>query len=296
MYTAMTKANITYYETASKMATGNRLLRPSDDPLAARGIQDLRHQENQVKTYMSNLERMEATFMSVDSSLGQMNSICDRITELAVSAANGTASPDELEAYAAELEQLCDALAHQMNGTSPTGYYLFGGNVTDKPPLVEETDPVTGKTTWVYQGDNGSRPVPVAEGVTIDVAFSPFDELFGTGTDIFNSIDNTVEVLRDPNSTREQITQATDELLVATGKFQDAINQSLTELGGRMNMVDDMQLTHTDTLLYNQQLQGLMGDLDYAQAAIELSESVLALKAVQKTYLNMATMNLFQMM
>lgn len=296
MYTAMGKANMTYYETAAKMATGNRMLRPSDDPLAARGIQDLRHQENQVNTYMANLDSMEATFMSVDSSLSQMNSICDRITELAVSAANGTASPEELEAYAAELEQLCDALAQQMNGTSPTGYYLFGGNVTDQPPLVEQTDPATGETTWVYQGDNGTRPVPVAEGVTIDVAFSPFDELFGAGTDIFNTIDNTVEVLRDPNATPEQITQATDELLTATDEFQDAINQTLAELGGRMTMVDDMQLTHSDTLLYNQQLQGQLGDLDYAQASMDLSESMVALQAVQKTYLDMSTMTLFQMM
>jgi flagellar hook-associated protein 3 FlgL len=296
MYSAMVKSNVSYYETAAKMATGNRMLRPSDDPLAARAIQDLRHSENQINTYMDNLNNLESIFMSADSYLTQMNSICDRITEIAINIGSGTASPEELEAYAAELSELNEALALQCNGTSPTGFYMFGGNVTDKPPIVEETDPVTGDTTWVYQGDTGSRPVPIGEGTTIESAFSPFADLFGTGDDIFNTIDDTVDILRDPNSTPEQIAQASDELLVSVGEFQDAVNMQLAELGGRMNMVDDVQLSHTDVLMFNQQLQGQFGDLDYAQAAMDLSESAVALQAIQKTYLDMSQMNLFQMM
>lgn len=296
MYSAMVKSNVSYYETAAKMATGNRMLRPSDDPLAARAIQDLRHSENQINTYMDNLNNLESIFMSADSYLTQMNSICDRVTEIAINIGSGSASPEELEAYAAELEELNEALAMQFNGTSPTGFYMFGGNVTDTPPLVEETDPVTGETTWVYKGDNGTRPVPVGEGTSIDAAFSPFDQLFGSGDDIFNTIDDTVEVLRDPNATPEQVAQASDDLLTAVGDFQDAINMQIAELGGRMNMVDDMQLSHTDVLMFNQQLQGQFGDLDYAKAAMDLSESMVALQAVQKTYLDMSQMNLFQMM
>ncbi|WP_310598444.1 flagellar hook-associated protein FlgL [Aeromonas aquatica] len=296
MYSSMVKSNAAYYETASKMATGNRLLRPSDDPLAARSIQDLQHQEAMVNTYMNSLDTMEATFMAADSYLTQMNSVCDRITEIAVLIGSGTASPEEREAYAAELEQLNEALALQVNGTSPTGYYMFGGNVTDQPPLVEVTDSVTGETTWEYQGDTGSRPVPVAEGITIDTALSPFADLFGSGDDIFNVLDDTVEVLRDPNATPEEVSQASQDLLDATEEFQNALNQSLAELGGKMNMVDDMQLSHTDNLMFNQQLQGQLGDLDYAQASIDLSESMVALQAVQKTYIDISQMNLFQMM
>lgn len=296
MYTSMVKSNASYYETAAKMATGNRLLRPSDDPLAARAIQDLRHSENQLNTYMNNLNTLESLFMSADSYLTQMNSTCDRVTEIAINIGSGTASPETLEAYAAELEGLNEALVRQFNGTSPTGTYMFGGNVTDQPPLVEETDPVTGETTWVYKGNGGSRPVPVGESTTLDAAFSPFDQLFGSGDDIFNIIDDTVEVLRNPNATPQQIAQASDDLLTAVGDFQEAVNMQLAELGGRMNMVDDTQLSHTDVLMLNQQLQGQLGDLDYAKAAMDLAESAVALQAVQKTYLNMAQMNLFQMM
>ncbi|MNF64606.1 Flagellar hook-associated protein 3 [compost metagenome] len=249
-----------------------------------------------VNTYMNSLDTMEATFMAADSYLTQMNSVCDRITEIAVLIGSGTASPEEREAYAAELEQLNEALALQVNGTSPTGYYMFGGNVTDQPPLVEVTDSVTGETTWEYQGDTGSRPVPVAEGITIDTALSPFADLFGSGDDIFNVLDDTVEVLRDPNATPEEVSQASQDLLDATEEFQNALNQSLAELGGKMNMVDDMQLSHTDNLMFNQQLQGQLGDLDYAQASIDLSESMVALQAVQKTYIDISQMNLFQMM
>lgn len=296
MYSAMVKSNVNYYETAAKMATGDRMLRPSDDPMAARAIQDLRHSENQINSYMDNLEKIESVFLSADSVLMQMNSICDRVTEIAINIGSGTCSQEELQAYGAELEELNEALAMQFNETSSTGYYMFGGNITDQPPLVEVTDPVTGETSWVYKGDNGTRPVPVGEGTTVDVALSPFDHLFGSGNDIFNTIDDTVEVLGDPNSTPEQIAQASNDLLAATGEFQDAINMQLAELGGRMNMVDHTQLSHTDVLMFNQQLQSQFGDLDYAQAAMDLTESAVALQAVQRTYLDMSQMNLFQMM
>ncbi len=117
-----------------QMATGKRILRPSDNPVDTANGLKLRSKVKQLSQYQKNIED-GLGFMSVtDTSMLSMNDIMQRVRELSIQASNDTLSPDERMFVAKEIEQLTRQMVSLFN-TQYKGEYVFGGKQSKIAPF-----------------------------------------------------------------------------------------------------------------------------------------------------------------
>ncbi|MEW6302733.1 MAG: hypothetical protein AB1705_04635 [Verrucomicrobiota bacterium] len=142
----------------TEAATGQRMAVASDDPVAMRRTLDLQAQAHSVAQYQRNIARQEELADAVFASLKNLQKVSDRAGEIAT-LADGLKSPEQLRAYAAEIDQLLHQ-AVQIANTTNRGDYLFAGTRTDQPPFIAATnaDGQVASVAW-----QGNATVPAAE-------------------------------------------------------------------------------------------------------------------------------------
>ncbi|MFI3275583.1 flagellar hook-associated protein FlgL [Vibrio sp.] len=273
-----------------QMATGKRVLLPSDDPMAATRSMSLGRQQAAIGQYQSNIDSADLALKSQETYLSNSTDVMLQIRDLMLWAGNDTNGPDEREAIASELEQLQDTLVSLINAKDENGKYIFSGNEVNTKPLDKDED-----GNWVYNGDDGVREVVIGDGVTIKLNVNAGDIFFSGETNLFDQLDSLITELRDPDFNLEDsdvIEQSLNTLDEALG----LVTGEITNLGVRQNTLTTMSDGHSEVELFNNQLIGQLEDLDYADAMLEFNNYLLALQATQATYMNTANMSLFSMM
>src|SRR5712692_271925 len=79
-------------------ATGNRLLRPSDDPLATVQLLSNQAQNLRLDTYQSNVQAAQATLNGSNSALLEAGNIFTQAQQVASEGSNSTNDPTSFEA------------------------------------------------------------------------------------------------------------------------------------------------------------------------------------------------------
>ncbi|MBD3346245.1 MAG: flagellar hook-associated protein 3 [Chitinivibrionales bacterium] len=117
-----------------QLATGKRLLRPSDDPVDVANDLKLRSKLMQISQYKSNIEDGTG-FMSVtDTAMVSMNDLLQRMRELAIQASSDTQSTNERAFILKEVEQLFRQVV-TLGNSKFKGEYVFGGTQTKIAPF-----------------------------------------------------------------------------------------------------------------------------------------------------------------
>jgi flagellar hook-associated protein 3 FlgL len=149
----------------SQAATGQRIQSPSDDPAAIRRVLDLQTESSSVGQYQRNIARQQELAQATFSSVKSLKTISDRANEIAT-LADGLKSPQELQAYATEVNQLIKEAAQVTNATN-RGDPLFAGTRADQAPFIVATNAAGQVTAVTYQGNTSLSEVEIAEGATI---------------------------------------------------------------------------------------------------------------------------------
>lgn len=273
-----------------QMATGKRLLVPSDDPMAFTRAMNLKREQAAISQYMGNIEQADVALKKQETYLSSAVDVLQDVREKILWAGNGTHGVEERGAIAGELEHLQDSLVSLVNTKDENGKYIFSGNEVETQPLVKDAG-----GNWVYQGDTGVREVVVGDGVTIQLNVNAQDMFFSGGTDIFNQLDELVGALRDPSYDFE----SSDIISTSIDMLDDTLSSVLstvTNLGSRQNALTTMQDGHSEVELFNNDLIGQLEDLDYADAMVQYNNYLLALQATQSTYAKTASLSLFSIM
>ncbi len=168
-------ANVT--RTQEQISTGNRMLTPADDPVAAVRLLQLEQQQNVLTQYKDNLTAANNSLTQEEVTLNSVNTVLQRVRELTVQAGNGGLSADDRKSIAAELGERENELFGLMNTRNARGEYLFAGFQGKTQPFVREGD-----GSYSYQGDEGQRKLQVAS--SLDLAISD------SGKKIFQNITN----------------------------------------------------------------------------------------------------------
>ena len=140
-------------ESQAQLASGRRVQKVSDDPLAASHIlrisQEVAFTERFDLSISSATNILEAEEAVLSSFVEQMH----RMRELVVQSGNtGSLSPSDQEAIALEMEQLNDGLLNLANARNSEGQYLFSGFRGNQKPFVMDA---SGRQQ--YLGDQGQR-------------------------------------------------------------------------------------------------------------------------------------------
>jgi len=279
----------------TQMATGQRVILPSDDPIAATRINQLNSQQAAIAQYQSNINAVSGTLSQQESLLDGINNSMLAIRDDLLQAANGTTTPESLANLGQEIASLTQSMMASLNYQDGQGHYLFGGTKNDTPPVsYDDTDGDGEPDQYVYHGNGEHRTATVASGVEMETNVTVSD-MFGADLTVFNTLDDLAAELQDPTldpadpQVQSDITQAIDTLDAAS----ESLNSAIASLGERQNtltMLSDAQTSVADT---NSELIGQLGDLDYGPATVTFTGLQMAMEATMKTYAKVSELSLF---
>jgi flagellar hook-associated protein 3 FlgL len=158
--------------TQQQLSSGKKLNQPSDDPYGTSQAMSLNGQLSSLNDYTNNIGDGTAWTQQATTSLGNVDSMVQRVRELVVQASNGTYSQSNLNASASEVNQLIDAIKQEANA-SYNGQYIFSGTSTGTAPYQ------TGSTD-TYQGGTGSVTRLIGPNTTLSVSTN-ISSLLGNG-------------------------------------------------------------------------------------------------------------------
>jgi flagellar hook-associated protein 3 FlgL len=153
--------------TQEQISTGNRILTPADDPVASVRLLQLGQQQNVLSQYNANLTAAKNSLTQEEVTLNSVNTVLQRVRELAVQAGNGGLSAEDRKSIAAELREREDELLSLMNTRNARGEYLFSGFQGKTQPFVRAAD-----GSYSYQGDEGQRKLQIASSLNIPISDS----------------------------------------------------------------------------------------------------------------------------
>lgn len=279
----------------TQMATGQRVILPSDDPIAATRINQLNSQQAAIAQYQSNINAVSGTLSQQESLLDGINNSMLAIRDDLLQAANGTTTPESLANLGQEIASLTQSMMASLNYQDGQGHYLFGGTKNDTPPVsYDDTDGDGEPDEYVYHGNGEHRTATVASGVEMETNVTVSD-MFGANLTVFNTLDDLAAELQDPTldpadpQMQGDITRAIDTLDAAS----ESLNSAIASLGERQNtltMLSDAQTSVADT---NSVLLGQLGDLDYGPATVTFTGLQMAMEATMKTYAKVSDLSLF---
>lgn len=245
-----------FQATQGRLATGKRMLRPSDDvagtarSLRTRAALAAREQE---RLHAQDAERW---INLADSKLQGVTNALQRARELAIYAANPGSTTDR-QAIATELTELRDEILGLAN-TESEGRRVFGGHTTG--PAVTN---VAG--TWTYTGDTGVTNRRLSEGTEVQINVLASDVFgFNSGTDIFTALDNLAADIQAGNG------PGIDNGLAEMDAQLGTVLAGLGRLGAAGRRVEVAQADQVEDLHLLEAQLSEVESVDLAEAAMEL--------------------------
>ncbi|MFZ5511791.1 MAG: flagellar hook-associated protein FlgL [Pseudomonadota bacterium] len=167
--------------TQQQVASGRRILKPSDDPVAAARALEVTQSQEINAQYGENQGAARDALALAENKLTGAGDLLQRVRQLAVQAGNAALTDKDRRSIGAELRQLYEGLLGIANSTDGNGQYLFSGYQGDVKPFSGAVDTVAaGEIT--YDGDDGRRLLQVSASRQLAVSDS--------GNDVFRRIRN----------------------------------------------------------------------------------------------------------
>jgi len=129
-----TRANRALLETQAQLASGRRLLNPSDDPIAASLSAVLGDRLSASDQRLRNMDHASSTLSTVDTSLGELSNLALEAKTIASSQIGGGSDAETRAAQANVVESLIrEAVA--LGNSRFADVHVFGGERTGEPPF-----------------------------------------------------------------------------------------------------------------------------------------------------------------
>jgi flagellar hook-associated protein 3 FlgL len=183
--------------------------------------------------------------------------------------------PDPLKYTLTTLPLPGVATAGKLNSTTDTLVHFSGAAfyVNGAPPA--------GTVFTITEPDaNPATPPPNKVGILNTIA---------TLRQVLNSAVNTPQGGRD---VRDAVAAGLTNLDSNLG----IVLQARGQVGARLNIIESTQTDNEDVTLINKSVQADLRELDYAEALSRLSSQTVVLEAAQKSYVKVASLNLFNLL
>ncbi|GDX06755.1 flagellar hook-associated protein FlgL [Buttiauxella sp. A111] len=303
----VTNAQSEWLRYGEQMSTGKRVIKPSDDPIAASQAVVLSQAQAQNSQYA--LARTFATQkVSLEENvLGQVTTAIQSAQEKIVYAGNGTLSDDDRASLATDLEGIRNQILNLANSTDGNGRFIFAGYKTESAPFSGGANSITykGGDSAVTQSVDSSRIMTIGHtGTQVfnSLTSNAVPEPDGTNseTNLFNMLDSAIETLRKPaegldDTQKADLTAAIDK---TSRGLKNSLNNVLTvraELGTQLSELDKLDELGGDRALGQAQQMSDLVDVDWNSAISSYVMQQAALQASYKAFSDMQGMSLFQL-
>jgi flagellar hook-associated protein 3 FlgL len=250
-----------------QVATGKRVLRPSDAPIDAASITVLRAAEADVERQQRAAADADAWFAVQDGALQSASTLLARAKQLGLQAMSGALDASGLAAIGSELDGIREQMVSVAN-SSYLGHAVFGA--------FGATAVSTTPTTASFVGTPGAevrRQVGPSQVVPVN---SDGAEIFGfsAGNDVFGVLRRLSTAVKAGDTTA-MATETT-----ALDARADGVRAALGDVGARWSSVTNRrdQLADRKTELATQRSQ--IEDVDVNEAAMQLAHAGRTYEAV----------------
>lgn len=151
--------------TQQQVATGQKIFKPSEDPVAASRVVNLKDTLSSIEQHQLNIDSARARISVTEGILSNVVEALHRVRELTVQANNDSQNDSTRQFIAAEVVQIQDELLNLANSTDSNNEYLFAGSLSRFKPFFRNE-----AGGFDYNGDESSREVQISRTrrITVD--------------------------------------------------------------------------------------------------------------------------------
>lgn len=252
----------------NKLATGQRIHRPGDDPVGIGYLMRYNSELNRTNEFLENTKTGLGYLKTMDELMQQVSDVLKRTRVLVQQAATGTLPADNRAHIAKEVRQLKEQLVMIGNSTF-SGRYLFNGQKTDQMPYPDSLNAATTETDAGVFYLNVSTSVSVPVSITGELIFGEA----GSAENMFKVMDDII--LHMENNQPDELRN--DMNLIDINA--DRVNSNWAEIGARTNRFELVESRIEDQIVSLKELRSKTGDVDMAEALIELQQRENVLQA-----------------
>ena len=272
-------------QTELQVASGKRILKPSDDASASVRVMSLNESQKQLAQYQRNADMALAKLDQEEVALNGIVDLLQAVRELAVRGSNGTQGISERQSIAAEVRQHLDSFVQLANTQDSNGEYVFSGYKTHTASLSHD-----GVGNFTYHGDNGQRKIQIGD--NREVAINDPGTIFMDFPAAAGGTTNIGKVIYDLATSLEAGNPDLDALTDIDTAFTDLFD-ARSKVGARMNAIEDQKTANDAFDLALADVRSTLEDLDYAEALSRFNQQLTALQASQQAFIRIQDLNLF---
>lgn len=266
----------------SQVASQKRITQADDDPAAAGRVLNLDSERRAIDQFNRNADRALEISQATYSGLQQIKKISDRASEIGTLGA-GAQSPESLNAYSAEVDQLLEQTL-QLANSRLRNDYLYGGTAVATPPF-NVTRNAAGEITGVsFAGNTAQTSIALSETSSVSPGS---DATANQGIqDFLNNLITLRDALRAGGGAAVTAVQAN---LVTT---EDTFVSSLAQQGA-VQMRIDVNQTQQKARIEN--LQSLIAgetEVDLPSTVVKLTHAQTAYQAALQSAANIMRLSL----
>ena len=162
------------------VASGRRMLAPSDDPIGSAQALTVAQAKARTTQYSTNVGAATDALAHTENVLGQVSNVLQAVRTHAVAAGGPALNDSDRRSIATDLRAQLAQLTALANAKDGDGAYMFAGFATATQPFAEAAGGVA------YSGDSGQRSLEVSPGRHLPISASG-DQVFmrianGNGT------------------------------------------------------------------------------------------------------------------
>jgi len=160
---SMSEANEAIAKTQAQLSSGQRVLTPSDDPVASVKILEIEQNLARLEQYGKNIDIANNNLSLEETALDSVSTLLQRVREITVQAGNNaTYTSSDYETLAVEVDARLDELKNLLNTRNAGGDYIFAGYTGGDKPFDG-----TASSGFVYNGTDGQVNIKVSDSTSV---------------------------------------------------------------------------------------------------------------------------------
>lgn len=160
---SISDANEAIAKTQAQLSTGQRVLKPSDDPVASIKVLEIEQNLARLDQYGKNIDIAKNNLSLEETALDSVSNLLQRVREIAVQAGNNaTYTSGDYDALAVEVDARLEELKNLLNTRNAGGDFIFAGYKGGEQPFGG-----TASSGFSYSGTDGQVNIKISDSTSV---------------------------------------------------------------------------------------------------------------------------------
>lgn len=274
----------------SRLASGLRVDKPSDDPAAAAQAERVRTRQARLDAETRMIDAARTTLQHAEGAMGSGIEELQSAREILLAASNSQLSSEDRAGFAVQLRGTLGNLLAIANRENGNGSYVFGGAGSAETPFVQAG-------AVVYQPQTGVQETASLPGLPVtqdgSQAFMTIPDGNGGTRSVFAALEAAAAALENTGLTNDQRDAELSASINGIDGSFERLSMARTRIGESLRIIDSRKgLNEIDSVNLEQRLGELI-DLDYAKGLAQFTQAQTATEAAMQTYASVSRLTLF---